>query len=164
MRQFNKLIVTPLLFSLTSCSSISTNDTILPLMLANGGGKGGNPEVNNINRCFRLKNREKQSCFDIFYPEDINITIYPNDGDIIRLAGRKSSIERREFNLVGKDRFIFYVDTTNVKLPISCNIEGVELSQDRDTLVVDISTKNIADNITLKDGEGKVILDYKVIK
>ena len=89
MRQFNKLVITSLLCSLTACVPvIDTNskiETKLSQVILLGEGEGGNPEV-NLNQCFGLKNEARQGCFDIFYPDDINITIYPRRGDIITLV------------------------------------------------------------------------------
>ena len=165
MKKINKFVITPLLVSLTACVSTSTDETpILPKnLLANGGGQGGNPEV-NLNQCFGLKSQARQTCFDIFYPDDINLSIYPRSGEVIRLAGRKSSVEKGEFNLKEKERFIFSVNTSNVKLPISCNIESAKLLQERESLVVDVASREIKNNITLTNREGKVILDYSVLK
>ena len=160
MKKINKFVITPLLFSLTACVSTSTNET---RVLANGGGQGGNPEV-NLNQCFGLKAQARQTCFNIFYPGDINLSIYPNSGEVIRLAGRKSFVEKGEFNLRDKERFIFSVDTSKVKLPVSCNVESAKLLQDRDSLVVDVASREIKKNITLTNREGKVILDYNILK
>ena len=161
MRKINKLFITPLLFGLTACVSTSPKDT--PILASGGGGQGGNPEV-NLNQCFGLKNQARQRCFDIFYPGDINLSIYPNSGEVVRLAGRKSSVEEGEFNLKGKERFVFYVDTSKAKLPISCNVKSAKLLQNKESLVVDVETKNIENNITLTDREGKVILNYNIVK
>jgi len=168
MKKNNKFIIVPLVFSVTACVSISTKESsILPKsVLADGGsgrGKGGNPEV-NLNRCFGLKSKERQRCFDIFYPNDINLSIYPSSGEVIRLAGRKSSVEKGEFNLKDKERFIFSVNTSNVKLPISCNVERAKLLQKGESLVVDVASREIKNNITLTNREGKVILDYSILK
>ena len=166
MKKINKLLITPLLFSLTSCVSTTTNETRIlsqNMLVDGGGGQGGNPEV-NLNQCFGLKSQARQRCFDIFYPDDINISIYPNSGEVIRLAGRKSSITKGEFNLKDKERFIFSVNTSKVKLPIKCNVKSAKLLQDRDSLVVDVATKEIKNNITLTNREGKVILNYSVLK
>ena len=168
MKKTNKFIIVPLVFSVTACVSTSTKESsILPKsVLADGGGgrgQGGNPEV-NLNRCFGLKAKERQSCFDIFYPNDINLSIYPSSGEVIRLAGRKSSVEKGEFNLKDKERFIFSVNISNVKLPIRCNIKSAKLLQDKESLVVDVATKEIKNNITLTDREGKVILNYSIRK
>lgn len=168
MKKTNKFIIVPLVFSVTACVSTSTKESSrLPKsVLADGGGgrgQGGNPEV-NLNRCFGLKSKERQSCFDIFYPNDINLSIYPSSGEVIRLAGRKSSVEKGEFNLKDKERFIFSVNTSNVKLPIRCNIKSAKLLQAKESLVVDVATREIKNNITLTDREGKVILNYSIRK
>ena len=161
MRKINKLFITPLLFGLTACVSPSPKDT--PILASGGAGQGGNPEV-NLNQCFGLKNQARQRCFDIFYPGDINLSIYPSGGKVIRLAGRRSLIETGDFNLTGKDRFIFYLDISKVKLPIDCNVKSAKLSRYGESLVVDVETKNIENNITLTDREGKVILNYNIVK
>jgi len=125
---------------------------------------GGNPEVKVINQCFKLKGDKQTHCLNIFYPGDINITIYPPTSKSIKLAGRKSSIERGTFNLKGQKRFILSVDTSNAKLPISCNINTAKKITDGSNLVIDIAVKDIKKQITLKDRDGKLLLVYTIRK
>ena len=125
---------------------------------------GGNPEVKNISQCFKLEKKERINCFNKYYPEDVNITTYPPYRERIILAGRKSSIEKREFNLEGQEKFVIYLDISNVKLPISWNIKTAELLNEKGDLVVEIEVKDIKSKVTLQDKDGKVILDYTVVK
>ena len=150
-----------ILLFVTSCTKNISNNQKIAL---GGGGKGGNPEVKVINECFKLKSKARDICLDSFYPNDINISIYPYNGDIIRLAGRKSSIEKREFDLSQEDRFILYIDTTNIELPISCNIQTAKRSLDKNSLVIDIAVKDIVKQVTIQDKNGRVLLDYSIVK
>jgi hypothetical protein len=133
-------------------------------IVLDGGGKGGNPEVKVINQCFGLNKSARDRCLNIFYPNDINISIYPYNGNIIRLAGRKSSIELMEFNLSKDDRFILYLDSSTIDLPVSCNIKGAKFSKYRKTLVVDMLVDNISNRVTIKDKNGRVLIDYSIVK
>jgi len=130
---------------------------------------GGNSEVDNknnniINRCFKLKGNAKNICFDNFYPGDLNITIFPNSNNHIRLAGRKSSIESGIFELKKQNRFIISVDTSNVKLPILCNIRTAKITEDNHTHVIDIAVNDISNKVILYDRDGKLLLKYTIIK
>ena len=123
---------------------------------------GGNPEV-KLNKCLDKKSKNRDICIDLFYPEDIEIGIYPPNGLRIKLAGRASSIERREIQIDSQDRIILSIDTSNIRLPIILNVKGKQL-QYKNSLAIVIEVKNIKDTITLKDKEGKLLLDYTIIK
>ncbi len=125
---------------------------------------GGNPEVKVVNQCFQLQGEAKFLCLDKFYPGDLNITIYPNFNKNIKLAGRKSSIEKGTFKLKNQNKFVLSIDTTNIKLPILCNINTVKITSYNSNQVIDIDVKDIKDKITLKDNSGKLLLEYTIIK
>jgi hypothetical protein len=154
---------TILIFFLTGCQTtptpyrISINDEV------SIHGSGGNPEV-QLNKCLNKKEEERNICIDHFYPEDIDIGIYPPDGTRIKLAGRASSIERRELIIHSQQRVILSIDTTNVSLPLTSNISPIQQLQHNHNLAIIIETKNIEERVTLKDSEGKVVLDYTIIK
>jgi len=128
---------------------------------------GGNPEVKNnnniINKCFQLKGKAKPICLDRFYPGDLNITIFPQLNSQIKLAGRRSSIEKGTFQLKQQDRFILSVDTSNIRLPIYCNITA-KITKYGSNHVIDIAVKDIRNQITLRDKDGKLLLEYNIIK
>ena len=155
---------TTLLFFLTACQpttilqKVSMNDEV------SRSGTGGNPEV-QLNQCLNKKGKERDVCIDHFYPEDIEIGIYPKDGLRIKLAtiGRGSST-KEELILTTQDRIILSVDTKNVKLPIKVNISPIRKLQHKNNLALVIETKDIKNNIIIKDKEGKVLLDYKIIR
>jgi len=167
MKILSIYISTCLLFFATSCTLTTHNKSNLnkKIIVQNGRGKGGNSEVKIINQCLKkIKNQERDKCLDIFYPNNINITIYPSTREIIKLAGRTSSIEKREFNLGGEDRFILHLDISEVELPVNCNIKTAKLSHDETSLVVDIDIKDIKKRVTLYDKNNKLLLDYTIIK
>ena len=166
-----------LLFFTTSCSIATNNKNSFSknffnkevlnkktFLVENGRGKGGNSEVKTIDQCFKFKTQARNKCLNIFYPNNINITIYPQSGEIIKLAGRKSSIEKRKFNLGGEDRFILHLDISTVKLPIHCNIKTAKLSPDKNTLIVDIDVKDIKNQVTLYDKNNRLLLEYTIKK
>ncbi|MCH9740550.1 MAG: hypothetical protein K0U38_06890 [Epsilonproteobacteria bacterium] len=152
-----------LLLFTTSCSSSSPQSEQKVIALEETGNNGGNPEVKKIHKCFGYENEARSECLDKLFPEEINIKIYPPSGERVKLAGRNSSAEKVEFNLKGQERFIFNVETSQVKLPISCNV-STRLFQSDNRLTVDVAVKDIDDKVTLYDREGKVLLDYTVVK
>ena len=177
MRKLSISMGTCLLFFTTSCT-ITTNNTDSftqnfsnketlnkkTFLVETGRGKGGNSEVKTINQCFKFKSQARNECLNIFYPDNINITIYPQSGEIIKLAGRKSSIEKREFNLGGEDRFILHLDISTVELPVNCNVKTAKLSQDKNILIVDMDVKDIKNRVTLYDKNNKLLLEYIITK
>jgi len=126
--------------------------------------KGGNPEVKSINECFTKKDKARENCFNLFYPGDIKIYTYPSYGTKIKLAGRKSSIERKKFRLIGQERFIIYIDVSQIKIPIKCNIKSAKQSKYKNTITIDIPVKDIKNRVILKDNMGKILIDYQVEK
>lgn len=174
MKQTYAYIGTFLLIFTTSCTVPNYNQDLAHKKVLKkerifvdndrGRGKGGNSEVRNINQCFYFTGHQVDKCLNIFYPNDINITIYPSTEKSIKLAGRTSSIERREFNLGGEDRFILHLNTSKVVLPVSCNIRTTKLSQMENSLVIDIPVKDIKNSILLYDKNHRLILDYTIEK
>ena len=160
MKRISIVITLSLLFVTTSCSSPKQK-----LVRSHSGGNGGNPEVNNINRCFQFKDKERNRCLNNFYPQDnINIMIYPYNGTTIKLAGRKSSIEKKELDLQEIDRLMLYIDISNVRLPIRCNIKEAILTRDKKSLVVDVKVLNLKKSLILTDKNKKTLLDYTIKK
>ncbi len=123
---------------------------------------GGNPEV-QLNKCLDEKGKDRSICIDLFYPEDIEIGIYPPNGLRIKLAGRASAIEKKVLSLDTQERIILSIDTSNIKLPITLNVKAKQLHY-KNSLAIIIEVKDIEENITLKDKEGKLLLDYTIIK
>jgi len=160
MKRTSIFITLSLLFVTTSCSN-----PVKRFVRSGTGGNGGNPEVNNINHCFQLKEKARNQCLNNFYPDDnINIMIYPYDGTKIKLAGRRSSIEKRELELKGLDRLMLYIDTSNVALPIDCNIKEAILIQDKQSLTINVKVSDLEDNLILTNQEEKVLLNYTIKK
>jgi len=151
------------LFFLTACQTtpapyrVSINDEV------SISGTGGNPEV-QLNQCLNKKGKKRNICIDHFYPENIEIGIYPKNGLRIKLAGRASSIKREELTLTTQNRVILSIDTANVKLPITVNINPIKKLQHKNNLALIIETKDIKNSIIIKDKKGKVLLDYKIIR
>ena len=125
---------------------------------------GGNPEVNAINQCLQFAGKARFDCLDKLYPEDSNITIYPPSNLRIRLAGRTSSIEKGKFNLKNQNIFLLSVDISNVILPISCNITTAKITNYGSNRVINMDVKDIRDKIILRDGDGKLLLEYTITK
>jgi len=121
---------------------------------------GGNPEV--LNHCFGLKKVAKNLCFDYFIPNNSNLLIHPTQGSAIMLAGRGNHIEKRVLKLNNDDKILLYLDISNVKVPLSSNIKNSQFSYDKNTVVVNIETKEIKENILLKDKEGNILLKYRI--
>ena len=156
-------ITLTLLIFTTSCSN-----SYQKLSVTDKGGSGGNPEVNNqikiINECFSLKNKIQEACFNMFYPQNINIRIYPPTGALVQLTSRGSLVKKREFNLTKQTRFIVNINTSKIATPISCNSDSVKYSQIKDSLVIDLRVKDLKKHLIVKDKNGQTILDYTIIK
>jgi hypothetical protein len=88
--------------------------------------------------------------------------IYPYSGATIKLAGRKSSIEKKELNLQKVDRLMLYIDISNVRLPIKCNIKEATLTKENMNLVLDVEVSNLKKSLILTDKEDKTLLDYTI--
>jgi hypothetical protein len=101
---------------------------------------------------------------DIFFPSDTNVTIYPPNSKKIRLAGRKSSIERGKFNLENQNKFIISVELPNSEFQISCNIKTAKIESKGTNQVIIIPVKDIYDKVTLRDKNDKVLLEYTIIQ
>ncbi len=150
-----------IIFYTTACSN-----TVTPMrtsFVQTHGGGGGNPEV-NLNICLSLKNKAKSQCLDTIFPNSTNILILPSNGKHIKLAGRGSSIEKSVVTLKNDDILLLNIETSTVKLPLTCNIKTAKLLQEQNSLVVSIPVKDIDKKITLKNREGKLLLDYSIIK
>jgi hypothetical protein len=128
------------------------------------GQDGGNPEVHKIHQCLKLKNRAKAQCFNKLFPTKTYLVIHPNNGKALKLAGRGNSVEKRQISFNQNDEvFVMYIDTSNVKMPLSSNIESTKSSEEKGSLVLSIPVKDIGNKVTLKDKEGKLLLDYTII-
>lgn len=136
--------------------------TIFLLSFALAGG--GNPEVKVINQCFKLKGEAKTRCLDMFFPGDTNVTIYPPNSKKIKLAGRKSSIERGTFNLKNQNKFIISVELPNSEFQISCNIKTAKIESKGTNQVIIIPVKDIDDKVTLRDRNGRILLEYTIVQ
>ncbi|CAA6812424.1 MAG: Unknown protein [uncultured Sulfurovum sp.] len=126
--------------------------------------EGGNPEV-NLNLCLKETHQARIKCLDRFFPMGPNIFIVPTDGKRILLAGRGESIERTEIILKKTDEIILLnIDTRNVKIPLSINIATAKPSQKGNSLVFTIPVQEIKEKIILRDQEGNIVLQYRVIR
>jgi len=143
----------------TACNSSHQSMRTSFASITNSSGNGGNPEV--LNHCFGLKKIAKNLCFDYYFPNK-NLLIHPTNGEAILLAGRGNCVERRELKLANDDRVLLYLDISNVKTPLSSNIKNSNFSYEKNTVVVDIETKEIKENIILKDKDGNIILEYSI--
>ena len=160
MKPLSFILIFSTLFTLTGCYDnhspykVTHNDEVRI--------GGGNPEV-QLNKCLDKKSKDRNICIDLFYPEDIEIGIYPPNGLRIKLAGRVSAIERKELYLGTQKRVILSIDSSNIKLPITLNVKAKQF-QYKNSLAIVIEVKDIEKSITLKDKEGKLLLDYSIIK
>ena len=146
-----------ILFYTTACSSTKSTSK---LSLSKPTGGGGNPEV--LNHCFGLKKTAKKLCFDHFFPNNTNLLIHPTQGEAIMLAGRGNHVEKRELQLNNDDRVLLYLNISNIKVPLSSNIETTTFTYDKNSVVVNIDVNEIKEKIILKDKEGNVVLEYHV--
>ena len=148
-------------FSITACSTPNQSlRTSFAVIEKNPAGEGGNPEV--LNHCFGLKKLAKSLCFDGFFPDNSNLLIHPNHGAPVMLAGRGNHVERRVLQLNKDDRILLYLDISNVKVPLSSNIKATSFTYDKNSVVVNIDTKEIKEKIILKDEEGNIVLEYRI--
>jgi len=171
-------LATILIFFITGCqtliphtlTNIPKNPLMKTLHLTNlsivpkvGGGTGGNPEV-ELNKCLNKTEKERNLCINIFYPEEINIGIFPSNGTRIKLAGRSSLIERKELIVKNQEKIILSIDTSKISLPIKVNIKSAKKLQYKNNLAIIINTKDINNTLIIEDKEGKVLLEYLIIK
>lgn len=162
MKQLSIFMGILIIFITTGCYK---KNTPTQTTLALKGQNGGNPEVHKIHQCLKLKNQAKAECFNKLFPTKTYLVIHPNSGKALKLAGRGESVEKRQISFNKNDEvFVMYIDTSNVKMPLTSNIETTKRSQEKGSLVLSIPVKDIKNKITLKDKEGKLLLDYTIIK
>ena len=126
---------------------------------------GGNPEVYNkkMNLCFSLTKSTKAQCLNTIY-KNINILIIPMGNQPILLAGRGQGVERRTIEIKDDSRLIIYINTSNVKTPLKCNSKAIKTVLSESRVVFDIDVQSIVEYLQITDREGKLLLDYKIIK
>jgi hypothetical protein len=162
LKRLALLFIGTLLITFYTVACSSNHATNIKTTLVNPG-TGGNPEVKII-YCLGLKHKAKEVCLDTLYPDNINILIHPSNGQALKLAGRGSSVEKATVKFKDDDIYLIYLDTLNIKLPLTSNVKSTKFRQKGNKLVVEIEVKNIQTTITLKDNEGKIVLDYRIIK
>ena len=162
MKRLALLFIGTLFITFYTVACSSNHATTIKTALVNPG-TGGNPEVKII-YCLGLKNKAKEACLDKLYPDNINILIHPSNGQRLKLAGRGNSVERASIHFEDDDVYLIYLDTLNIKLPLTSNVESTKFRQKGNSLVVEIDVKNIKSTIILKDKEGKTVLNYTIIK
>jgi len=149
-----------ILVATTACTAPHQPAKTALAVMEKSAGKGGNPEV--LNHCFGLKKVAKNLCFDSFFPNNSNLLIHPNHGEPVMLAGRGSRVEKRVLKLNNDDRILLYLDISSVKVPLSSNVKDSSFTYDQSTVVVNMNTTEIKENIVLKDKEGNIVLEYRV--
>lgn len=129
------------------------------------GTGGGNPEV-NLNLCLKESYGQKIKCLNNLFPTNPTILLVPKaDGKRILLAGRGESIDKREITLSSDtDIIVLNIDSRNVKTPLKVNITTALYAKEKNNLVLTIPVKDIEESITLKDREGKLVLEYTIIR
>ena len=162
MKRLTLLFIGTLIITFYTVACSSNQATTIKTTLVSPG-TGGNPEVKII-YCLGLKNKAKEVCLDSLYPDNINILIHPSNGKRLKLAGRGNSVEKATVRFKNDDVYLIYIDTLNIKLPLTSNVESTQFRQKGNSLVVEMNVKNIKSTITLKDKEGKIVLNYTVIK
>ena len=162
MKRLTLLFIGTLLITFYTVACSSNQATTIKTTLVSPG-TGGNPEVKII-YCLGLENKAKEVCLDSLYPDNINILIHPSNGKRLKLAGRGNSVEKATVRFKNDDVYLIYIDTLNIKLPLTSNVESTQFRQKGNSLVVEMNVKNIKSTITLKDKEGKTVLDYTIIK
>jgi hypothetical protein len=162
LKRLTLLFIGTLLITFYTVACSSNQATTIKTTLVSPG-TGGNPEVKII-YCLGLKNKAKEVCLDSLYPDNINILIHPSNGKRLKLAGRGNSVEKATVRFKNDDVYLIYIDTLNIKLPLTSNVESTQFRQKGNSLVVEMNVKNIKSTITLKDKEGKTVLDYTIIK
>jgi len=162
LKRLTLLFIGTLIITFYTVACSSNQATTIKTTLVSPG-TGGNPEVKII-YCLGLKNKAKEVCLDSLYPDNINILIHPSNGKRLKLAGRGNSVEKATVRFKNDDVYLIYIDTLNIKLPLTSNVESTQFRQKGNSLVVEMNVKNIKSTITLKDKEGKIVLNYTVIK
>ena len=162
MKRLTLLFIGTLFITFYTVACSSNHATTIKTALVSPG-TGGNPEVKII-YCLGLRNKAKEACLDTLYPDNINILIHPSNGKQLKLAGRGNSVERASIQFENDDVYLIYLDTLNIKLPLTSNIKFTKFRQKGNSLVVEMAVKDIGSSITLKDKEGKTVLDYIIIK
>jgi hypothetical protein len=164
LKQLSIFIGIIIFFFITACQStqqtVKTN--FIKVVSNKSKEEGGNPEV-QLHYCLPLKGQAKTECLNKLYPGEINLFIESNNGERILLAGRGDSTIKKEIDFKGSDIFILYLNTQNVKVPLSSNIEHKK-SEKGNSLIMIMEVKNIDKQVTLKDKEGNIVLDYTIIK
>jgi hypothetical protein len=141
--------------------SLSPKNTQKPLIVSQEEeGTGGNPEVYIAHQC--LKSTSSQSCLEKIF-SDARKT-YIQSYEIIKLAGRGSSTEKATIKFEEDDVFLLYLDTSKVKVPLSTNIKLTKVSTDKNSVLFMFQVQEIGQNIIVKDKQGKVVLQYKVLR
>lgn len=159
MKPLSILMGISITFYMTGCSTTAT-----PIKLSSiKAEQGGNPEV-NLNLCLQEIHAEKIKCLDRHFPTSPNILLLPADGKRILLAGRGESVDRRDVIIKDDDILLLNIDTSNVKMPLTANVKTDKDSEKGNNLVLAIAVENIEDKITLKDKEGNLVLEYRIMK
>ena len=162
MKRLTLLFIGTMLITFYTVACSSNQATAIKTTLVSPG-TGGNPEVKII-YCLGLKNKAKETCLDTLYPDNINILIHPSNGKRLKLAGRGNSVEKATVRFKNDDVYLIYIDTLNIKLPLTSNVESTQFRQKGNSLVVEMAVKDIKSTIILKDKEGKTVLDYSIIR
>jgi len=140
----------------------STSDLKTPM---NKIGTGGNPEVRLIHQCLKNNNKKTLTCLNNLIGEEKTVYVSTEKNwQPIKLAGRGTTVEKRTIIIENDQALVIYLDTSNIKLPVSSNIKPIQKSKDKNSLVIKVDIQNIEERVTLKDKEGKLILDYRIIK
>lgn len=134
--------------------------TSLILSQEDDTGTGGNPEVYIAHEC--LKSEESTTCLNQLFSDERKVRL-PFD-EIIKLAGRSTKVEKGSIETHDDDFILLYLDTSNVKVPLSINVTSVKKSSDSTSTLFMLPVKDMREAIVIKDKTGNIILQYKVIK
>jgi len=125
-------------------------------------GQGGNPEVRLIHNCFNLSEKNAVSCLNNIFKDDYHASIISDSFKPILLAGRATSIDKRNINLSDERSLVLYLETSKVKTPLSSNVEGTTYAYEKNKVVVLIPVQNINEKVILKDANAKLLLEYEL--
>ena len=164
-----KTLLLPLLLIFNACIGAPINHSLshqgtekksIVSSQENGEGVGGNPEVYIAHQC--LKGKSSQTCLEKLFVDERKV--YIQSYQVIKLAGRGTSIEKATIQFKGDDLFLLYLDTSKLIIPLNTNIKSTKVSTDNNSALFILPIKEIGKEIIIKDKQNNVVLHYKVFR
>ena len=159
MKKKNRIVIGAILLSFTTIVTLIAGDS-------NGEVARGNGEVILTDSCFKNE-QSVTKCIKNLHPKiDLDSVVIANTLIKVLKAvtggrGTLHTIED-EITLKNQKRFIIYADISEAKKPVTVNIANAVVSQNQTRLTVDIETKDIKDEILIKNSEGETLIHYTV--